>query len=198
MFFNITSKEDLVLKEVYDKSVKEFEEFFNIKEDYEKPRIYVVNDRDTIDKLLLRKTGKIVCWNERKDIFVFDRTQVEEINDEDYYKIIKHELCHCYFLMYSNYSKKPYWLYDGLAIYLSGQNRSKIKEFKDFLNYYDLTDLGVYKESGIAVEFLIKYYGKQKLLSLIKSLKYISSQEQFCKSFKEVYGFDLKYENFKA
>ena len=189
-----------MLKEFYDKSVSEFENFFNLKEDYDKPRIFLIEDRNTADKLRFRKTGKIVGWTERNDVFIFDKNsnEVKDISNEDYSKLVKHELCHCYFQIYSNYCKKPYWLWEGLAIYLSGQNKNKVKEFKDFLNYYDLSDIGVYKESGHAVEFLVKYYGKQKMLSLIKSLKYISSNEQLFKTFKEIYGFELKYENFKT
>ena len=66
------------------------------------------------------------------------------------------------------------------------------------INYYDKKDEGIYKESGFAVEFLMKYYGRGKFLQLVRELKYIASKEKFEILFKEIYGFELKYENFKV
>jgi hypothetical protein len=41
---------------------------------------------------------------------------------------------------------------------------------------------------------LIKKYGKDHILQLIKSLWTISSKEEFFEKFKEIYGFELSYE----
>jgi len=68
---------------------------------------------------------------------------------------------------------------------------------KDFIKFYKKKGKEVYYESGFAVEFLVEKYGKNKILKLVKSLKNIDSEEEFNKKFKEIYGFELKYENFK-
>jgi len=90
---------------------------------------------------------------------------------------------------------------EGVAIYLSDQNKTKKKpnQLQEFLQHYSKNNKNsnVYKESGFAIEFLVKNFGKQKLLKLIKSLKEINSKEEFAKKFKENYGFDLNYKNFQ-
>ncbi|MBU1988607.1 MAG: hypothetical protein KKD94_03965, partial [Nanoarchaeota archaeon] len=57
---------------------------------------------------------------------------------------------------------------------------------------------GVYEESGFAVEFLVETHGKKKLLALLKILKEKDTNEEFAGKFKEIYGFDLTYENFRV
>ncbi|MBS3162621.1 hypothetical protein J4467_01745 [Candidatus Woesearchaeota archaeon] len=202
MVFSVAFKEDKVIEESFEKFTKEFEEFYNIREAYSKPQIFILENRESVNQMLKRITPDwLVGWAERKNVYILEKSAfVKEINDEDYAKLIKHELNHCYFYMVSNYCDKPRWLFEGIAIYLSGQLDKRLKPdvYKNFLNYYDNSDDNVYKESGFAVEFLIKYYGKPKFLELIRGLKYIASKEKFVLLFKEVYGFDLKYDNFKV
>ena len=92
----------------------------------------------------------------------------------------------------------PKWLWEGVSIYLSGQNKlkGKIKEFSDFYESYE-KDLGrVYQESGYAVELLVKKFGKNKLLKLIKESGKIKSKKDFSVFFKTIYNFDLSIKNF--
>lgn len=202
MVFVVHSKEDKFIENIYESFTKELEEFFNMKLDYVKPKVFVIADRETVNQLVNTNTKDgFVAWTDKKTLFVLDRNFfVSSVTDVEYLKLIKHELCHCYFYLASNNCEKPKWLFEGLAIYLSGQNDEKTspKLFKDFLNDYDMSETNGYKESGFAVEFLIKYYGKNKFLELIRNLKYIASKEKFKEIFKEVYEFELKYENFRV
>jgi len=200
MVFSLKYKENKLIGEYSERLYKELEEFFNIHLKYEKPKVFVVEDRETVNQMLGYDTPEwVVGWAERKSVFVLDRAAfVKSISDEDYLKAIKHEMIHSYFYIASNNCEYPEWLFEGTALYLSGQNKNMPETFKNFLNYYDTKDEGIYKESGFAVEFLIKYYGKVKFLELIRGLKYIASKERFTLFFKEVYGFELKYENFRV
>ena len=200
MVFLIKYKLEKEIEDYSEKLNTELEEFFNIHFKYEKPRIIVVADRETVNQMLKSQTPEwVVGWSEKRNIFILDKfAYVKPVTDEYYFKIIKHEMIHSYFYIASNNCEYPEWLFEGIALYLAGQNKNKIESFKNFLNYYDHKDEGIYKESGFAVEFLIKYYGKGKFLELVRGLKYIASKEKFAVLFKEIYGFELKYENFKV
>ena len=49
---------------------------------------------------------------------------------------------------------------------------------------------------SFAVEFLVKNFGKKKLLLLIKSIKDAGNKAAFAKKFRDIYGFELNYNNF--
>ena len=68
--------------------------------------------------------------------------------------------------------------------------------FNEFLGFYDNGGRGVYAESGFAVHLLVKEFGKQKLLNLIKGLKSVSSQKDFTSLFVQIYGIEPTYEKF--
>lgn len=89
---------------------------------------------------------------------------------------------------------------EGISIFLSGQNKFKTKptEYKNFLEFHKNIEKNVYSEAGFAVEFLIKKYGKQKLLLLLKKSKECKYKNDFAKLFKSIYGFNLAYKNFKV
>jgi hypothetical protein len=93
---------------------------------------------------------------------------------------------------------KPVWLCEGVAIYTSGQNMGKhpVESFKEFLNFHENGGKGVYAESGFAVYLLIKEFGKEKLLDLIKGLKSIVSQKDFTALFVKIYGLEPTYDMF--
>jgi hypothetical protein len=42
----------------------------------------------------------------------------------------------------------------------------------------------------------VKNYGKEKLLRLIRSIKDAGNEAAFAKKFKNIYGFELNYNNF--
>ena len=194
---------------MYNRSMKELDDFFKLNWKVNKPKIFLVKDRKSIDKLMGQKTQDwIVGWVNDGNVFVLDKDNYEKeschkYSDERYFSLIKHELAHVFTQAYScifDKSIEPDWLWEGVAIYLSDQNKTfkKPSELKGFLQHYskDNKSLEVYKESGFAIELLVNNFGKQKLLRLIKSLKGIDSKEDFANKFKEIYGFDLNYKNF--
>lgn len=207
MILKIKSIKDKFLEEIYEKSMKELDEFFELNWKRNLPCIFLVPDRKTINALHERETPDwIVGWTDGKDVYLLDKTNYEKeschkYSDEEYASTIKHELTHSFTHVYSGYSGKPKWLWEGIAIYLSGQLEFKKKPEKltDFLNFYDSGAIKkVYQEAGFAVEFLVKKYGKNKLVALLKSLKEIDSQEDFSKKFENIYHFKLDYVNFKV
>jgi hypothetical protein len=93
------------------------------------------------------------------------------------------------------------WLWEGLAIYLSGQlyqykKPLKLKNFLEFYNKYNNETTDVYKESGFAIKFLVDKFGKEKLLELLKGVTKYMSEPDFAKLFKKIYKISLKYKSF--
>ena len=156
MIFTIESKKDEFLRKVYEKSMKELSEFFEINWIHNKPKLFLIPDRKTITEL--RNGGNrnwVVGWINCDSVFVLDRKNYEKesphkYSDEKYSCLIKHELTHCFSHIASNYKNKPDWLWEGLATYLSGQNKfkTKPKKLKDFIKFYKKKGKEVYYESG--------------------------------------------------
>lgn len=207
MFFDISSKEDVFLKKVYDSSMKDLGKFFRINWTENKPSILLISDRKTVDLFIGRKTenwivgwvnGNFVCLLDRKN---YEKESCHEYSDSEYSALIKHELAHLFTQIISKIRNKPSypkWLFEGIAIYLSGQNafKKRPEKFSKFLDFYEKVGKGIYHESGFVVEFLVKKFGRQKLIKLLKSIKEIDSKKEFNKKFKEIYEFDLNYINF--
>lgn len=207
MIFTIKSKKDNSLQKAYIKSMKELNEFFELNWTKNKPKLFLVENRETINKLMSQNTQDwIVGWTSNLDIYILNKENYEKeschkYSKEEYENLIKHELIHCFTQTYTkNYNKqtKPNWLWEGIAIYLSNQNKTmkKPRLLKEFLKFYSKSGSKVYYESGFAIEFLVKKYGKQKILKLLKELKNIKSEKEFKNKFKEIYGFKLNYKNF--
>jgi len=200
MVFKIQSTENPTIEKMYERSIEELSDFFNLNWRKNRPKIFLVKDRKTITDLW---NGKIKSypngWVDNLDIYILDN----ENSEEEYYKLIKHELTHAFTQVVADIYDKPIspdWLWEGIALYIAGQNDPKQipEKFENFLDFYeqDMESTGVYDEAGFAVKFLAEKFGKEKLLNLIKSLKSISSEENFNQTFKRIYGFELRYSNF--
>ena len=208
MIFSIKTKNDNIIERDYNQSMKELNEFFEIKWERNKPNIFLMKDRKTINEIRGKETENwIVGWVNNKDVYILDKENYEKeschkYSDEEYSRLVKHELAHAFFQILSNNKSQPDWLWEGIAMFVSKQNDSRMKnkplKFKEFLNYYNKKGNGVYKEAGFAVQFLFDKYGKEKLLKLIKSLKDIDSELKFKDKFEEIYGFNLDYKNFNT
>lgn len=188
-------------KTLEEKLLRILEEFFEIQLD-KTPEIIFVKTREEINKLIGRKTESwVVGWIDSGNVYILDKDNFEEesnheYNDESYTALIKHELVHLFFSKLSKGRKKPYWLNEGVSIYVSGQLKfkKKIEKFEEFLDFGEKAGKGVYKESGFFIELLVEKFGKEKLLELIKRLPEINSEESFKNLFKEIYGFELSYD----
>ncbi|MDD4878716.1 MAG: hypothetical protein PHO02_06830 [Candidatus Nanoarchaeia archaeon] len=210
MIFSVQSHDDKLVERIYNKAMKELNGFFRLGWKQNKPRIFMVKDRNTINRLMGKNTAEwVVGWANNIDIFILDKDNYEKeschkYSEKEYSKLIKHELAHVFTMAFLGIFNKPIypdWLWEGVAIYLSGQNKTRKKPsiLKEFLQYYsnDSKNPGVYRESGFVIEFLLDNYGRQKLLKLIKSTKNANSKEQFSNKFKQIYGFELNYKNFQ-
>lgn len=206
MAYKITKIRRPKLDKVFARSITELDSFFKIVRKHGKPTLILVDDRKTIDALQGRKTedwvvgfasGRIVYLLNDK---YYEKESCHKYSDAKYFALMKHEIAHCFSSVVSKFSWKPRWLHEGLSVFLSGQIKLKPKpnKYKSFLSFYNKGGKGVYAEAGSAVEFLIKKYGKQKLISLLRKAKTTNSKKDFARLFKSIYNFELAYKNFKV
>ena len=205
MIVSLNLKKDDFLEQFYKKSMEELDEFFKINWIRNTPKIMIIPDRRTINKIKKYETEDwVVGWTDGINVYLLDRENYEKeschkYSDEEYTALLKHELAHLFTGIFCDHKNiKPIWINEGISIYLSGQNKFKKppKEFKKFLRYHDYGGKEIYNESGFVVEFLIKKYGKEKFLSLLKELRNLKTKKEFENKFSDVYGFELSYENF--
>jgi len=205
MIFKIKSEKDEFVESVYNKSMKELSKFYDLDWKNNKPIIVLVNNRENINSLYGMQTeGWVVGWTDRNKIFLlnyknYEKESTHKYSEEEYTALLKHELSHAFFGMKTRRAiYKPIWFNEGLAVFTSGQNKfkEKVTKFENFLNFYDNKSQGsrfVYKESGFVIELLVKKFGKEKLMKLIESLDNVKNKEDFEKSFKKIYGFEISY-----
>jgi len=194
------------LTRLYEQTMKEIGDFFKINWTRNRPKVFLVPDRKTIDSLRETKTPRwLVGWAGAKSegIYILDSRNFEKESENSYSiekweALLKHELIHCFYGIATDMQRKPVWLCEGASTYLSGQNKWKkpIKIFEKILDSYDMHDKSAYYEGGFAVQFLIEKYGKDKLLELLNKIKKEKPNKQdFAKLFQSVYGFKLSYTN---
>ena len=205
MIFEVFNKKDAQIEKVYEKSMKEFNRFFGLNWKRNLPSIFLVPNRKIIDLLKGHKTESwVVGWVDGNNIFLLDRRNYNsesshKYSEKEYNALLKHELCHLFFQGVSKGGfLKPRWMDEGVSIFLSGQTklRKKPQKFEKFLEFYDKGGSGIYSESGFVVEILVKNYGKQRLLELIKNISKQKNRKQFNNLFKKIYGFYPSYEKF--
>jgi len=202
MIYKLKQNKNSFVEEVYKKSMKELGDFYGINWIKNKPKIFLVDDRKTINSIKQEKTATwVVGWcSDFSSIYLLDKKNFNKESShkytKDYYRrLIKHELAHLFFSILSSRQRIPIWLNEGMSIYLSDQLKTKKrpKKFMNFLDFYIKGNVGVYEESGFVVEKLINQFGKNKILRLIKGLSNIKSKKEFNKLFKKIYNKDLNY-----
>ena len=206
MILKIFSEKSKDIEKYFDKALTELERFFGFSTTEKKPILILVNDRKTIDALRKTKTEEwFVGWAKDGNIYVlcpenYESESNHRYSTKEYYALIKHELCHiiAYKLCEAKDKIKPRWLWEGIAIYLSGQNKLKkpLVKFNEFTQFYDTEGKGIYYESGFAVGLLIEKFGKEKFFKLLKNLKNIKSEKEFNRYFKIIYCFEPTLKNF--
>ena len=204
MPLKIESFEDGFLDKIYTESIADLNKFYEMNWVHHQPVVIIMKDRKTIDALKGESTERwMVGHAEGNKVFILDRNNLESESDhkysqEKYYSLLKHEISHCFYRILSDGQMKPVWLCEGVAIYTSGQNKEKhpVECFKEFLDFFENGGKGVYAESGFAVYLLVKEFGKQKLLDLIKGLKSVDSQKDFTELFVQTYSIKPTYEKF--
>jgi len=206
--FSIKTEEHKDLEDFFNKTIEELKVFFDIYPKGRRPSLTLVSDRKTINALRGGQTEPwVVGWFGGENVYVlcpenYEAESDHKYSDEEYRALIKHELCHMFVLKIceTNRNAGPLWIWEGTAIYVSGQNRLKkpLSEFHAFIEQKDyIADAkSLYYESGFAVGLLIEKFGKEKFLTMLKNLKNLKSEEEFNAYFKELYGFELMLENF--
>lgn len=194
--FKITPFENTALQKYKDKAIEELNEWFNKKWVYNTPKIFVVDDRETINMLKEHETEDwVVGWSwGGMAIYILnpDNISKESCHDEKTYNIehlIKHELCHSFFQM--TFGKSSFaWINEGVSVYVAGQlgKNSMPLEFNGFLD-----NKKVYQESGNAIKLIVDTYGKDKLFEFLKKQSGIEKEDELETIFKEVFGGNLDY-----
>ncbi len=179
---------------------KDLENFFNIK--IKQPNIFLLNSRKEIDKIYGQKTKSwLTGWVRYGTIFILNpKNYTKESchkNILHFWQTLKHEYCHLYFDQLAGISC-PRWLNEGLACYLAGQVKKEPKD-KDLLkifNYYSKIDRYIYNISYFWVKLLIKKFGRNKILKLIKSLHPNLSEKHFSNIFYKTFQIRYSKEDF--
>lgn len=207
MPFKLSYYPDKFIDSEYKKSLVDLDKFFEFKWTRNKPEIFVMDSRKTMNKCSGKTTlDWVIGWVSNHNVYLLDgkkfATDSSHTYSDNYYKsTIRHELTHCYTLVLSKDFNRPTWLWEGIAEYVSGgwKNHPIPTKFIDFLNYFDShgdKKGNVYHESGYAVKLLAEKYGKKKLLKLIKNLKDGSTSSRFAALFEKIYGFAPTYAKF--
>lgn len=205
MIFEIKLSNKKWLKNTYEKSIKELNQFWELGWTRNTPKIFILKDRKTIDSYRVKNTNNwsVGFLNNKGDVFLlspenYEKDSIHKYSEKEYTSLLKHELSHCFFRIISENKNRVIWLDEGIAIYLSEQNSFKFKkpkEFKYFLESFHTHEKNVYDESGFVIKLLVKKYGKEKIIELVKKLKQFKTQKQFNLLFKEIYDFELNYKN---
>lgn len=206
MIFKLISEDDTWLKKAYEEAMADLGQFFGINWTENKPKVYVLPDRKSIDEFWGEKTPRWLVGFGGKGmggVYLLDRKNFEKESDNSYseekYKaLLKHELSHCFADILTKGYRKPVWLSEGLAIYLSGQleQYKQPEKFQSFLDSFDKQGDKVYSESGFAIKALVDKYGKSKMLELLKKLVERPDESTFKNMFKDVCGVELDYAAF--
>ncbi len=209
MIFKLKQNKNKDIEDTYKESMKELNSFYGINWINDTPKIFIVNNRKEIDFLLNDKTEDwVIGWtNHCHTVFILNRSKIKTESSHrkgyskgEYRAFIKHELSHLFSKILTKNGYRPIWLWEGLAIYTSGQNEYSVvpEKFSQFLDFYEThtnkNKKSVYYESGFLVEMLIKQFGKEKLLKFLKSIRKVENRKEFDDLFFKTYKFKLNYQ----
>ncbi|MFC1722278.1 hypothetical protein ACFL0C_01370 [Patescibacteria group bacterium] len=200
--FKVTPLENSKLQNYKDKAMNELNAFFEKEWIRDTPKIFMVDDRETINLLREQDTKDyIVCWSYGElAIFVLNPENVskESSHDVDTYNLkqrIKHELCHSFFDLFISKSKFD-WINEGVAIYTSGELESRYPMPNEFSGFLD--NKNVYSESGNVIKLLMDNFGKETLFEFFEKQNGLTDNDKLKSIFKEVYKADLAYSYFNT
>lgn len=175
------------------KNKKTLDKFFQIK--FSLPQIVLFRSRKDVDRYWGWKTQPwMVGWAKSWSIYMFHPNHyLSESSHTDfkrYWKILFHEHTHLYINKLTDASV-PRWLNEGLASYLADQSHA-VPDEVTALRVLDKLDMGindkdVYKIGYFWVKLLLKKFGKNKLLQLLKELKPGPKQSKFESVFYKIY-----------
>jgi leucyl-tRNA synthetase len=192
-------------QDFFKKCIDELNEFFGINWKKNLPELVIMKDEKEANKLFKEQFGVEREWpigwiHGAEKVCVLNKNLCKPINsDGEYLELIKHELIHSFTFVYCNMKgfssqKLPKWLWEGIAIYLSGQKLGNIERLQNFLESYDSHEKRLYEESGIVIGILLENFGKDKLFRLIEGCADVENKKEFYGLFEKVYEFKIDYE----
>ncbi len=205
MTLKLSKTKDEFIDKIFEKCMDELEEFFKINWTRNRPSIIIFEDRKTLDELMGCKTNdwNVGCATGNK-VYLLDRSNYEKeschkYSDKEYKKLLKHELVHLYYDIFSKGARCPRWFDEGLAVFLSNQLENKnIEKFEKFLDYFQKHGDDIYTQGGFAIKALIENFGRDKIFELIKNISLLQTEEKFNEKFKEIYEKKPSYEFFNS
>lgn len=207
IFKELDPYKDFVLEEI-GRSLKKVKKFFNL------PlfpiKVCLVYSRKEFNKFIGKKTSSwMVGYTNcpKNEIYllsplVFEKESVHK--KKNFPKVLTHELAHLFtYQLYPFY--EPRWLLEGLAYFVANQGKSDFRQRvkllindDDFLSKIDTTKKwqenlyhGAYQLSFLWTSFLIKKFGKEKILKLLKKIDFPYRRTRFIKVFEWVYKQNL-------
>lgn len=210
MIYTLAYENEVSIEQMYHTAVQRLEAFFELGWQQNKPKLFLVRDRVSINKLVGNQTPQwLVGWVQFPNAYVlaphhFRRDSSFHYSVTEYAKLITHELAHLYTQAFSgrmHVAFQPDWLWEGLALYLAEQldDATRPKELNHFLAHYTYGNKSkaLYQEAGWAVKLLVERHGPQLLKKLILQAAQCNSAEEFAAAFQAVYGVPLCYEHFR-
>lgn len=184
---------NIKIQQALIKNKKELDKFWGIK--FPLPKVFLVNSRKDYDLFVGQKTadwmsGRAVSGGH---IFIFSPEVYNKEtchNKENFWKTLKHEQCHFYYYKFMK-TRQPVWLNEGLACYVSKQLK-KTDDVEKFLKVVDLKkhknwQRMVYPVGFFWVDFLIKYFSKERFFKFLKLISKDTSDKNVKQVFFKVY-----------
>lgn len=204
--FKVIASPNDKIEEYKNKAMEELNDFFygetGNKWEQSTPKVLVVYDRDTINLLRQGKTEDwLVGWSWGRDAIIilnpnsFATESLHHYADEEFYKLVKHELTHAFFVRTFGGRSSFLWVEEGVPLCVSNQLETGLA-FKHLKGFLDNND--IYSESGTAIKLLLDNFGKEKLFEFLKRQNQTNKQDRLVTIFKKVYNSELNYDFFNS
>ncbi|EKE00428.1 MAG: hypothetical protein ACD_22C00025G0006 [uncultured bacterium] len=198
--FKLTPLEDTTLQKYHDTAIKDLNEFFGRKWLNNTPKIFVLDNRETINLFQERETESwLVGFSMGNSVCILNPANISRESSQDgskynIEKLIKHEMCHSFFQKTFGMTNFL-WITEGVSIYVADQfDMFPIpSKFDGFLD-----GKKTYQESGAIIKLLFDKYGKDKLFDFLKKQSGIKEMEELKTVFEGVFDAKLEYSFFES
>lgn len=175
------------------------QQFFG--EDIDGIEVRILYTREEMDEALNHKTQSwvvgLACRN--KTIVIFSPKIFSKVSPHptsDFLPVLTHEIAHV-FTGELFHLKYPRWLSEGLSGYVAEQYKtraSNVPVIQDFAEIHDMEGWNKtypYNQAYSFTAYIIERFGKESLLSLLKSLAPNDSFQEFANKFVDAYKCDF-------
>jgi hypothetical protein len=192
---------DKKLTNFLESTKKELEKFFGIK--IKPAKLFLLNSRKQINQLRHERTEPwVVGWIKNNTIYILSPDVfTKESNHKDvneFWRVLKHEYSHTAIEQFCKCRPRgPAWLIEGLSCYLAEQEKRKptgrelLAIFKKKLKSREIYVVGYFW-----VKFLIKRFGKEKFIKLLKHIANKPDEKDFGRALYGIYKFHYSKEDF--